>query len=211
MFKDDLLDELPPQRDMDYEINVHSDQPPAARPVIRLSSAELTELKRQIQDLLRKGFLRPSESPYGVPVFFVRKKSEELRMEWEYLALKKITIPDATPLSLIYEALDQVIEATVFSKIDLIGAYHQMRIRECVIPKTAIRARFGTFEWTVLYIRLQNAPASFTRLLSTLLRTLNGDCLVLFLDDVLVYSANTPVILVQHYTPGTTVWQPVYV
>ena len=102
--------------------------------------------------------------------------------------LEKSTVPDSNPVPLISEALDQVNDARIFSKIDLLGAYHQMRIREEDIPKTAIRTRYGSFDWRVLCFGLMNAPASFTRLFSTMLRDLNGECLVLFLDDVLVYS-----------------------
>lgn len=188
IFLDELPDQLPPWRDVNFEFNLRSDHPPPVRPVIRLSPEELKELKKQLQVLLDKGMLRPSSSPYGAPVFFVKKKDGDLRMVCDYRALNKITIPDSNPLPLINEALDQVSGATIFSQIDLIGAFHQMRIREEDCPKTAIRTRFGSFEWRVLCFGLTNAPPSFTRLLSTLLRELNGDCLVLFLDDVLVYS-----------------------
>lgn len=109
-------------------------------------------------------------------------------MVCDYRALNKITIPDANPLPLISEALDQVAGATVFSQIDLIGAYHQMRIREEDCYKTAICTRFGYFEWRVLRFGLTNAPATFSRLMASLIRELNGECVVLFLDDVLVYS-----------------------
>ena len=189
VFKDELPNELPPARDIDFEINLKSDEPPPVRPVIRLSSDELQELRRQLNLLLQKGFIRPSSSPYGAPVFFVKKKTGELRMVCDYSALNKITIPDVNPLPLISEALDQVSGARFFSKIDLLGAYHQMHIREVDIPKTAIRTRYGSYEWKVLCFGLTNAPASFTRLLSTLLRDMNGTCLVLFIDDILVYSS----------------------
>lgn len=109
-------------------------------------------------------------------------------MVCDYRALNKITIPDTNPLPLLNEALDQVSEAMVFSQVDLIGAYHQLRIKESDCHKTAARTRFGAFEWKVLCFGLTNAPATFTRLLTSLLRDLNGECLVLFLDDVLVYS-----------------------
>lgn len=185
---DEIPDELPPFRDVNFEINLKTDEPPPVRPVIRLSTSELQELKRQLQLLLEKGLIRPSSSPYGAPVFFVKKKSGELRMVCDYRALNKITIKDSNPLPLINEALDQVSGATIFSQIDLIGAYHQIRVREMDIPKTAIRTRYGSFEWTVLCFGLTNAPATFTRLLTSLLHELNGECLVLFLDDVLIYS-----------------------
>lgn len=188
IFVEELPDQLPPKRDLDFEINLKSDEPPPVRPVIRLSTDELKELKKQLTSLLQKGFIRPSTSPYGAPVFFVKKKNGDLRMVCDYRALNKITIPDSTPLPLLNESLDQVSGATIFSQIDLIGAYHQMRIAEKDIPKTAIRTRFGSFEWTVLCFGFTNAPASFSRLIAGMLHSLNGECLVQFLDDILVYS-----------------------
>ena len=188
IFKDELPNTLPPRRDIDFEIHLKKDEPPPVRPVIRLSPNELAELKKQLQNLLPKELIRPSSSPFGAPVFFVKRKEGDLRMVCDYRAFNKITIADSNPVRLISEALDQISGSCVFSKIDLLGAYHQMRIREEDIPKTAIRTRYGSFEWRVLCFGLTNAPASFTRLLTTLLRELNGECLVLFLDDVLVYS-----------------------
>jgi len=188
IFKGELPDTLPPRREVDFEIHLKADEPAPVRPVIRLSPDELAELRRQLQMLLQKKLIRPSSSPYGAPVFFVKKKEGDLRMVCDYRALNKITVPDSNPVPLISEAIDQVSGATIFSKIDLLGAYHQMRLREEEIPKTAIRTRYGSFEWRVLCFGLMNAPASVTRLLSTLLRDLHGDGLVLFLDDVLVYS-----------------------
>lgn len=190
IFREELPKALRPKRDLDFEIKLKSDAPPPVRPVIRLSTEELAELRMQLTELVDKGFLRLSMSPYGAPVVFVKKNSGELRMVCNYRALNKITIPDSNQLSLISEALDQVCGATVFSKIDLLGAYHQMRIREDDIPKTAIRTRYGSYEWTVLCFGLTNAPASFTRLLTSLLQELNGVCVVVFLDDILVYSCN---------------------
>lgn len=106
----------------------------------------------------------------------------------DYEALNKITVLDSNLLPLIDEALDQVAGVTIFSQIDLIGAFHHMQIREEDCPRTAIRTRFGSLEWRVLCFGLTNALASFSRLFSTLLRQLNGECLVLFLDEFLVYS-----------------------
>lgn len=190
IFVEELPNQLPPKRDLEFEITLQSDQPPPVRPVIRLSTEEIKELKKQLQSMLDKGFIRPSSSPYGAPVFFVKKKDGGLRMVCDYRALNKITVSDSHPLPLIQEALDQVAGATIFSQLDLVGAYHQMRIREEDVPKTAIRTRFGSFEWRVLCFGLTNAPAAFSRLISTLLKELNGECIVLFLDDVLVYSSS---------------------
>lgn len=111
-------------------------------------------------------------------------------MVCDCLALSKITTSDANSLLLITEALDQVSVATVFSKIDLLVAYHQMQICDEDNKKTATRTRYGSFELTVSCLGVTNTPASFTRLLPTLLRDLNGEWLVIFLDDILVNSCN---------------------
>ena len=124
----ELPDTLPPHRDLDFEIRLKQDETTPVRPVIRLSSEELQELRRQLQLLLSKGLIRPSSSPYRAPVFFVRKKEGDLRMVYDYRALNKITVPDSNSVPLISEALDQINDARIFSKIDLLGAYHQMRI-----------------------------------------------------------------------------------
>lgn len=118
IFVDELPNSLPPRRKVDFEINLKSDEPPPVRPVIRLSTEELNELRKQLQVLLDKGLIRPSSSPYGAPVFFVKKKNGDLRMVCNYRALNKITISDFNPLPLINEALDRVAGATIFAQID---------------------------------------------------------------------------------------------
>lgn len=188
IFREDLPADLPPTRGMDFEINLKPGETPPVRPVIRLSTKELKELKKQLRNLLEKGLIRPSTSPYGAPVFFIKKKNGDLRMVCDYRALNKITIPDANPIPLINETLDQISGANIFSQIDLIWGYHQMRVKKEDCHKTAIRTRFGSFEWKVLCFGLRNAPAAFTRLLSNLLQELHGECMVLFLDDILIYS-----------------------
>jgi len=108
IFKDELPDTLPPRREVDFEIHLKADEPAPVRPVIRLSPDELAELRRQLQMLLQKKLIRPSSSPYGAPVFFVKKKEGDLRMVCDYRALNKITVPDSNPVPLISEAIDQV-------------------------------------------------------------------------------------------------------
>lgn len=137
---------MPPKRAFEFEIQTDPTQPPASRPVIRLSVDEQKELKKQLTELQKKGLIRHSTSPYGAPVFFIKKKEGDLRMVCDYRGVNKMTIKDANPLPLIEETLDQLSEATVFSKFDLVGAYHQLRIKEEDIHKTAIRTRYGSFE-----------------------------------------------------------------
>lgn len=188
IFREDLPEELPPTRGTDFEINLKPGEPPPVRPVIRLSPNELKELKAQIQKYLDRGLLRPSSSPYGAPVFFIKKTNGDLRMVFDYRALNKITIPDSSPIPLIDETIDQVAGANIFSQLHLIWGYHQMRLKEEDCHKTAIRTRFGSFEWRVLCFGLTNAPAAFSRLLSNLFQELLGECMVLYLDDILIYS-----------------------
>lgn len=188
VFRQELPDKLPPKRAFEFEIVTDPSQSPATRPVIRLSWEEQKELKRQLADLLKKGLIRHSTSPYGAPVFFVKKKGGALRMVCDYRGLNKMTRKDSNPLPLLEETLDQLAEAKIFSKFDLVGAYHQLRIREEDIHKSAIRTRFGTFEWRVVCFGLTNAPAAFTRLASDIFKELNGDCLAFYLDDVIIYS-----------------------
>lgn len=174
IFREELPEELPPARGMEFEINLKPGESPPVRPVLRLSQRELKELKIQLQKYLDKGLLRPSSSPFGAPVFFVKKKNRELRMVCDYRALNKITIPDASPIPLIDETIDQVAGANIFSQLDLIWGYHQMRLKEEDCHKTAIRTRFGSFEWRVLCFGLTNAPAAFSRLLASLFQELLG-------------------------------------
>ena len=128
IFREELPEELPPSRGMDFEINLKPGVSPPVRPVIRLSSKELKELKKQLQKYLYKGFLRPSSSPYGAPVFFVKKKKKngDLRMLCDHRSLNKITVPDSSPIPLIDETIDQVAGSTVFSQLNLIWEDHQM-------------------------------------------------------------------------------------
>lgn len=109
-------------------------------------------------------------------------------MVCDYRGLNKMTRKDSNPLPLIEETLDQLAEAKIFSKFDLVGAYHQLRIRDEDIHKKAIRTRFGTFEWRVVCFGLTNAPAAFTRLASDIFKELNGECLAFYLDDVIIHS-----------------------
>lgn len=128
IFREELPEELPPSRGMDFEINLRPGETPPVRPVIRLSPKELKELKVQLQKYLDRGLLRPSSSPFGAPVFFIKKKNGDLRMVCDYRALNKITIPDSSPIPLIEETIDQVAGATMFSQLDLIWGHHQMRL-----------------------------------------------------------------------------------
>lgn len=180
---------LPPARPgVDHKIDTEPGAPPPSRATYRMSVAELQEVHRQLQELTELGFIRPSTSPYGAPVLFVRKKDGSLRMCIDYRALNKITIKNRYPLPRIDELLDQLHGATIFSKFDLASGYHQVRVHEDSIQKTAFRTRYGSFEFLVLPFGLCNAPSTFMSMMHTVLRPFLDKFVIVFLDDILVYS-----------------------
>ena len=136
----------------------------------RLSNAEMEELRNQVETLLEQGWIRPSSSPYGSPVIFVPKKNGQWRMCIDYRALNKITVKNRYPLPRIEELLDRLHGARYFSKIDLHSGYHQIRVQEADIAKTAFVTRYGSFEYLVMPFGLCNAPATFQRIINTILR-----------------------------------------
>ena len=155
-----------------------------------MSPAELLEVRKQLDDLLSKEFIQPSISPYGAPILFVRKKEGSLRMCIDYRALNKQTIKNRYPLPRTDELLDQLHGAKVFSKIDLQSGYHQVRVKDSDIEKTAFRTRYGHYEFKVLPFGLTNAPATFMSFMNEVLRPYLDQFVVVFLDDILIYSKN---------------------
>jgi len=153
-----------------------------------MAPAELRELKIQLEDLLRKGYIRPSVSSWGAPVLFVKKKGETLRLCVDYRELNKVTIKNKYQLPRIDDLFDQLQGMGVFSKIDLRSGYHQLRIKSEGIPKTAFRTRYGHYEFTVMPFGLSNAPAAFMNLMNRVFRPYLDKFVVVFIDDILVYS-----------------------
>ena len=162
-------------------------EPPHKRPY-RLAAPQLEELKKQLEDLLHAGAIRPSTSPYGAPVLFVPKKDGGWRMCIDYRALNDITVKNRYALPLIEDLLDQLQGATVYSKIDLRSGYHQIRIADGDQAKTAFRTRYGHYEFMVMPFGLTNAPATFMHLMHEVLRPYLDDFVIVFLDDILIYS-----------------------
>eukprot|EP00253_Pinus_taeda_P014041 PITA_14041 len=181
---------LPPRRNIDFTIELIPGAAPVSRAPYRMSVPELTELKMQLQELLDKNYIRPSVSPWGAPVLFVKKKDGTFRMCIDYRQLNKLTIKNKYPLPRIDELFDQVKGATVFSKIDLRSGYHQIRIKEEDIAKTAFRTRYGHYEFVVLPFGLTNAPATFMCSMDSIFHHYLGRFVLIFIDDILVYSRN---------------------
>jgi hypothetical protein len=187
MFPDDLPS-LPPDREVEFVIELKPSTAPISRRAYRMLPNELAELKVQLQELLEKGFIKPSSSPWGCPVLFVKKKDQTLRMCVDYRPLNEVTIKNKYPLPRIDILFDQLAGAKVFSKIDLRSGYHQIKIRPEDIPKTAFTTRYGLYEYLVMSFGLTNAPAYFMYLMNSVFMSELDKFVVVFIDDILVYS-----------------------
>ncbi|KAJ0714365.1 putative nucleotidyltransferase, Ribonuclease H [Helianthus annuus] len=187
VFPEDLPG-LPPSRDIDFRIDLIPGANPVAKAPYPLAPSEMRELSNQLQELLEKGFIRPSTSPWGAPVLFVKKKDESFRMCIDYRELNKLTIKNHYPLSRIDDLFDQLQGATCFSKIDLRSGYHQLCIQEEDIPKTAFRTRYGHYKFVVMPFGLTNAPAVFMDLMNRVCKPFLDRFVIVFIDDVLIYS-----------------------
>eukprot|EP00253_Pinus_taeda_P002532 PITA_02532 len=179
---------LPPRRNIDFTIELIPGAAPVSRAPYRMSTPELTELKMQLQELLDKEYIRPSVSPSGALVLFVKKKDGTLWMCIDYRQLNKLTIKNKYPLPRIDELFDQVKGATVFSKINLRSGYHQIRIKDEDIAKTAFRIRYGHYKFVVLPFGLTNAPATFMCLMNSIFHPYLDRFVLIFIDDILIYS-----------------------
>ena len=188
VFPTTLPDRLPPKRNIDHAIELTPGTEPPSRPIYRLSYEETNELKKQLADLLKKGYIQPSTSPFGAPVLFVHKKDGTLRLCVDYRALNKNTIKNRYPLPRIEDLMDRLVGAKYFTKIDLYSGYHQIRIKEADISKTAFRTRYGHYEFLVLPFGLTNAPATFMTLMNDVFREFLDDFVIVYLDDILIYS-----------------------
>ncbi|KAL2243599.1 UNVERIFIED_CONTAM: Transposon Tf2-12 polyprotein [Sesamum indicum] len=187
VFPDDLPG-LPPHREVDFAIETLPGVAPISIAPYRMAPVELHELKKQIEELLGKGFIRPSTSPWGAPVLFVKKKDGSMRLCIDYRQLNRVTVKNKYPLPRIDDLLDQLKGATIFSMIDLRSGYWQLRIAENDIPKTAFRTRYGHYEFLVMPFGLTNAPAAFMALMNRTFQEYLDHFVIVFIDDILVYS-----------------------
>ncbi|GJW13864.1 putative reverse transcriptase domain-containing protein [Tanacetum coccineum] len=189
VFPEDLPG-LPPPRQVEFRIDLILGAAPVARAPYRLAPSEMKELSKQLQELLEKGFIRPSSSPWGAPVLFVKKKDGSFRICIDYRELNKLTIKNRYPLPRIDDLFDQLQGSSVYSKIDLRSGYHQLRIREEDIPITAFRTRYGHYEFQVMPFGLTNAPAVFMDLMNRVCKPYLDKLVIVFIDDILIYSKN---------------------
>ena len=187
VFPDELLG-LPLQRVVDFGIKLHPGTSPISMTPHRMAQVELQELRVQLQELVDKGFIRPSTSPWGAPVLFAKKKDKTLRLCIDYRQLNKVTIKNRYPLPRNNDLFDYLRGARVYTKIDLRTSYHQPRVRETDIPKTTFRTRYGHFEFTVMPIGLTNAPTTFMDLMHRIFQPYLDQFVVVFVDDILIYS-----------------------
>ena len=183
------LTSLPPERDgIPHTIELQPGAKPAFRRPFRLSLEERAEVERKVKELLDKGWIRPSSSPWSAPVLFAPKQDGSLRMCIDYRACNAATVPSRHGLPRIDEILDSFHGANIFTSLDLESGYHQLRVREEDIPKTAFSTHIGQYEWLVLPMGLANAPATFQRVMNQLLRPYIGKFVLVYLDDLIVWS-----------------------
>ncbi|GKC12495.1 putative reverse transcriptase domain-containing protein [Tanacetum coccineum] len=175
---------------VEFQINLIPGAAPVARAPYRLAPSEMQELSNQLQELADRGFIQPSTSPWGAPVLFVKKKDGSFRMCIDYRELNKLTVKNHYPLPRIDDLLDQLQGSSVYSKINLRSGYHQLKVRDEDISKTAFRTRYGHYEFQVMPFGLTNAPAVFMDLMNRVCKPYLDKFVIVFIDDILIYSRN---------------------
>jgi hypothetical protein len=187
VFPEDLPG-MPPERKVEFVIELLPGTAPISKRAYRISGPELVELKKQIDELSEKGYIRPCTSPWAAPVLFMEKKDGTRRMCIDYRALNEVMIKNKYPLPRIEDLFDQLRGASVFSKIDLRSGYHQLWIRPSDISKTAFITKYGLYEFTAISFGLTNAPNFFMNLMNSVFMDYLDKFVVVFIDDILIYS-----------------------
>ncbi|GJS43451.1 putative reverse transcriptase domain-containing protein [Tanacetum coccineum] len=178
----------PPERDVEFAIELTPGAEPISKAPYRMAQVKLKELKDQLQELLERDFIRPSISPWGAPVLFVKKKDCSMRLCIVYRELNRITVRNRYPLPRIGDLFHQLHGAKFFSKINLRSGYHQLRVKEQDVPKTAFQTRYDHYEFLVMPFGLTNAPAVFMDLMNRVFHAYLDKFVIVFIDDILVYS-----------------------
>src|SRR5574338_29466 len=179
---------VPHHRPVEFQINLIPGASPIIKKPTRMGPSELKELKKQLEELESKGFIRPSNSCWGATVVFVRKHVGTLRMCIDYRELNKITIKNKYPLPRIDDLFDQLSEAKIFSRLDLASGFHQMKVEDSSVKYTAFNTRYGLYEFMVMSFGLTNAPSYFVDLMNRIFRDYLDKFLLIFIDDILIYS-----------------------
>src|SRR6266699_6563960 len=190
LFYEADANKLPPHRPGDHRIPMREGTAPSFGPLYSLSRQELEALRKWLDENLAKGFIRPSSSPAGSPILFVKKKDGSLRLCVDYRDLNEKTIKNRYPLLLIQETLMQLSKAKWYTKLDIRGAYNLIRMADGDEWKTAFRTRYGLFESLVMPFGLTNAPASFQNFINDVLRPFLDIFTTAYLDDILIYSSS---------------------
>ena len=188
LFSEKEADMLPPHRPYDHQIPLEPGTTPPFGSIYSMSPAELEVLRKYIDENLRKGFIRHSQSPCGAPVLFVKKADGGLRLCVDYRGLNKITIKNRYPLPLIAELLERISRAKFFTKFDVRDGYHRLRMAEGEEWKTAFRCRYGLYEYTVMSFGLCSAPGTFQHYMNDTFQEFLDKFLIVYLDDLLIYS-----------------------
>ncbi|GJV03425.1 putative reverse transcriptase domain-containing protein [Tanacetum coccineum] len=189
VFPEDLPG-IPPTRQVEFQIDLIPGAAPVARAPYRLAPSEMKELSDQLKELSDKGFIRPSSSPWGALVLFVKKKDGSFRMCIDYRELNKLAVKNRYPLLRIDDLFNQLQGLSIYSKINLRSGYHQLRVREEDVPKTAFRTRYGHYEFQVMPFGLTNAPVVFMDLMNRVCKPYLDKFVIVFIDDILIYSKN---------------------
>jgi len=179
---------LPPRSEVEFSIDLVPGVGPMLISPYRMAPTELVELKKQIEELLEKQFIRPSVSPWGAPVLLVKKKDGSSRLCVDNRQLNKLTIKNKYPLPRINDLMDQQHGASMFSKIDLRSGYHQILVKVEDVEKIAFRSRYGHYEYVVMLFGVSNAPALFMDYVNRIFWPFLDKFVVVFIDDILIYS-----------------------
>jgi len=187
VFPDEIPD-VSPEREVEFSIHLVPGTKPVSMAPYRMSASELAELKKQLENLLDKKFVRPSVSPWGAPVLLVKKKDGSMRLCIDYRQLNKVTIKNRYPLPRIDDLMDQLVGARVFSKIDMRSGYHQIKVKDEDMQKTAFRTHYGHYEYSVMPFGVTNAPGVFMEYMNRIFHAYLDRFVVVFIDDILIYS-----------------------